>query len=274
MLILHSGPRVLSLPCSMSETRNLESLFVDNLELIERIASAISRRHGLRRDDSNDWISWVKLSLIENDYEILHKYRGESMLSTYLTVVVAMLYRDYRVQRWGRWRPSAAARRRGPVAVRLESLVYRQGYRFAEAAETLRVAGHTSLGDRELAALLSELPRRRPLRPVEVPAENASEEASRDAEARPDAGIDDNELRSLDELVMRGVDLLSAEDRVILRMRFWEGASVADIARTLHLPQKPLYRRLERALATLRLYLESVGVSRAEAQELLQERAS
>jgi DNA-directed RNA polymerase specialized sigma24 family protein len=45
-------------------------------------------------------------------------------------------------------------------------------------------------------------------------------------------------------------------------MRYWEGTSVADIARALGLPQKPLYRRLERALAALRAALEAAGVSR------------
>ena len=253
----------------MLETKNLESLFIENLPLVERIAAAMSRRHGLRGEDANDWTSWVKLRLIENDYEILRKYRGESMLSTYLSVVVAMLYRDYRVHRWGRWRPSAAARRRGAVAIRLQTLVYRQGYRLTEAAETLRVAGHTSLGDRELASLLSELPRRRPLRPVEVPADEVSEAAATDVDPASDP-----QDASLDELVTKGMDRLSAEDRIMLRMRYWEVASVADIARALHVPQKPLYRRLERALGELRRYLESMGVSSAEARELLQELAS
>jgi RNA polymerase sigma factor for flagellar operon FliA len=68
--------------------------------------------------------------------------------------------------------------------------------------------------------------------------------------------------------------VLSAEDRVILRMRFWEGASVADIGRALNLAQKPLYRRLERALGELRRYLESTGMSQTDARELLQELAS
>jgi DNA-directed RNA polymerase specialized sigma24 family protein len=35
---------------------------------------------------------------------------------------------------------------------------------------------------------------------------------------------------------------------------------VADIARRLDVPQKPLYRRLERALRTLRTALERAGV--------------
>jgi hypothetical protein len=39
---------------------------------------------------------------------------------------------------------------------------------------------------------------------------------------------------------------------------------VADIARTLHLNQKRLYRTIEQLLATLRLGLEAEGLQRAE----------
>jgi RNA polymerase sigma factor for flagellar operon FliA len=45
--------------------------------------------------------------------------------------------------------------------------------------------------------------------------------------------------------------------------------SVADIARTLRLDQKPLYRRLETIQATLRTALESRGVHRERASEIL-----
>ena len=61
------------------------------------------------------------------------------------------------------------------------------------------------------------------------------------------------------------------EDRVIVRMRFWEGESVADIARALGLPQKPLYRRLERTLAALRRSLEAAGVSQNDTASCLAE---
>jgi RNA polymerase sigma factor for flagellar operon FliA len=52
-------------------------------------------------------------------------------------------------------------------------------------------------------------------------------------------------------------------------MRFMENLSVANIARGLALPQKPLYRRIERALAELRKSLEAAGVSREHVQTLL-----
>jgi RNA polymerase sigma factor (sigma-70 family) len=68
----------------------------------------------------------------------------------------------------------------------------------------------------------------------------------------------------LDAALARALGQLSAEDHVIVRLRFWEGLTVADIARALGLAQKALYRRLDRALATLRARLERDGVSPAD----------
>src|SRR5215211_7323506 len=110
----------------MSEHHEFEAVFVRHLDWIQRTSAAVCRRHGLQRADAQDFTSWVTLRLVENDYAILRRFRGESALTTYLVVVVATLYREYRVKRWGRWRPSAAARRAGPVAVRLETLVHRE----------------------------------------------------------------------------------------------------------------------------------------------------
>jgi RNA polymerase sigma factor for flagellar operon FliA len=55
---------------------------------------------------------------------------------------------------------------------------------------------------------------------------------------------------------------LSAEDQVIIRLRYFDGLSVADVARTLHVDQKPLYRRIDATLQQLRAWLEQRGVNR------------
>ena len=39
---------------------------------------------------------------------------------------------------------------------------------------------------------------------------------------------------------------LSPQDQIMVRLHFGEGLSIADVARALHLEQKPLYRQLER----------------------------
>ncbi|HEX6536629.1 MAG TPA: sigma-70 family RNA polymerase sigma factor [Gemmatimonadaceae bacterium] len=255
----------------MPERQVLEAMFLDNLELIERIIASVCRRHGLRGDDASELESWIKLRLIEGDYAILGKFRGESSLGTYLTVVIAMLHREYRIQQWGKWRPSAAARRRGPLAIRLETLVHRDGYTLSEAAEVLRTSGETDLSDRALAALLSELPRRRPLRPTSVTAEAAEEaRATASADEFVDAGESELERQAAERAMARALEGLSAEDALIVRMRFWDGMSVAHIARSLRLPPKPLYRRIDAALVALRDRLERAGIGAGSARNLLE----
>src|SRR5262249_6527980 len=51
-----------------------------------------------------------------------------------------------------------------------------------------------------------------------------------------------------------------AQDRLILRLHFFENVSIADVARRLDLDQKRLYRRLERLLERLRMALEEQGL--------------
>ena len=68
----------------------------------------------------------------------------------------------------------------------------------------------------------------------------------------------------------RAIEGLTAEDAVIVRMRMWQAMSVADIARALHLPQKPLYRRVDRIYAELRRTLEAGGIDLQDVRDLLQ----
>jgi RNA polymerase sigma factor (sigma-70 family) len=258
----------------MTERRACEALFLAELDWIQETMGALCRRYGMGAADAEDFASWATMRLIDDDYAVLRKFRGESALRTYLVVVLAMLHREYRSRWWGRWRPSAAARRAGPVAVRLETLVHRDGCPLPEAILRLRTAGETALSDRELAVLFATLPRRGPgrTRPVEALLDAL---ASIPDPAAADDGIAAEERaaerRALEDALRRALEALPAEDRVIVRMRFWEGTSVADIARALGLPQKPLYRRLERALAALRGSLEASGVSRRRTAACLAE---
>jgi RNA polymerase sigma factor (sigma-70 family) len=256
----------------MLDKTSLESVFLDNLGLIDRVAACLARRHGLSGDDASDFSSWIKLKLVEDGYAIFRSFRGESSIGTYLTVVIAMLARDFRAQRWGRWRPSAAARRHGPVAIRLETLVYRHGYRVDQAGEVLRTAGETTLSDRELGKLLAALPVRAPLRPVEVgPDPLGQVESMASADGILVSEDIEHERRHAEQTLVAALGDLSLEDRLIVRMRFWDGLGVADIARGLRIDQKPLYRRLERLLGTLRQRLLAAGVDRDRIASLLTE---
>ena len=256
----------------MGDTTNLEAVFLENLTLIDRIAAALARRNGFVGEDAVDFASWVKLRMVEDEYAVFRKFRGDSAVGTYLTVVIAMLARDYRVRHFGRWRPSAAARRVGVVAVKLEALVRRQGYRLEQAAEILRTSGDTRLSDRELVGVLAQCPLRPPLRPLEVGAEQlAGVESNAVAEVLVISDETEQERRRVWSALAAAIRAYPVEDRLILRMRFWDELSIADIARALSLQQKSLYRRIDRLLADLRGRLVATGLSADECRLLLSE---
>lgn len=254
------------------QRQEAEALFLANLRWVERCAASLCRRYGLRGDEVDDIASWVKLKLIEDDYAPLRKFRGDSSIRTYLTVVVAALFRDYRAGTWGRWRPSAAALRAGSLAVRLETLVYRDGCTLDQAARTLRATGETDLPDRSLAALLAQLPIRGPLRPYEA-GEAPLDGVTGDSSAEEVVATEEAEhartqvFASLDRALLR----LPEQDRLILRLRYWEKLSVGDVSRALVLPQMSLHRRIERILHQVRRDLAEDGVEPQQLREFLGE---
>jgi DNA-directed RNA polymerase specialized sigma24 family protein len=83
------------------------------------------------------------------------------------------------------------------------------------------------------------------------PPDESALDRERHAEADRVVAVLEEELGTLD-----------AEDRLVLKMRFESDFMIADIARTLNLPAKPLYRRIEKLLRTLRRGLERRGIGR------------
>ena len=59
------------------------------------------------------------------------------------------------------------------------------------------------------------------------------------------------------------MERLSPRERLIVQLRYWSMMSIADIARWLAVPQRPLYRQIERTLDQLRRYLIEEGISDA-----------
>jgi RNA polymerase sigma factor (sigma-70 family) len=236
-----------------------EATFLENLALIDRIIASIARRHSLVGDDADDFRSCVHTRLIEGDYAIIRKFGGRSAFSTFLAVVITNCFRDFRVQRWGRWRSSSVAKRLGDLAVRLEILLYRDGYSVQHATQVLRSAGKLELTDREVAELAAKLPPRQKrgapdeATPETLPAEEQADDALKRSEQQKDQ-------TSATDALERALAILSVEDQLILRLRYWEGFSIAEVARALRIDQKPLYRRIEADLDRLREELERGGL--------------
>ena len=244
-----------------------EQLFVAELALIERVIAWVCARRCLRGADADDFASAVKLRLIENDYEVLGRFEGRSSLKTYLTAVVTRLYLDFQAERFGKWRPSAEARRLGPLALRLEALLYRDGLSREEARGVLQNDPHLAGSAETLDALVLKLPRRSPTRlvrddPPERPDHTDGFRALERAERQALAGKACGALR-------RALERLPPRDRIVLRMHIEDGLSVAEVSRALGEEQKALYRKRDTLLRQLRLDLEREGIAGRDVQELL-----
>lgn len=255
---------------SAPEWPDAEGTFLAQLERIDRIIASIARRNSLVGDEADDFASWARARLIENDYASIRKFEGRSSIGTFLTVVIANLYRDYRTHQLRRWHPSAAAKRLGGVAVRLETLLVRDGYTLTQAIEVLRSAGIAGPSERELRDLAARLPpRTRPTEVGDAPLEQLA------GSGAADGGLWEGERargwEAAQGALERALSTLSPEDQLILRLRYWEGFTIAEVARALRLEQKPLYRRIDGNLARLRAVLESEGVDRADVAAFLSE---
>lgn len=245
-----------------------QELFERYLEQIEKVASWVSRRFCMSRDDAEEFRSWVHLKLIEDDYRVLRSFSGRSGMATYLTSVIQNLARDYRMSRWGRWRPTAAAERLGLVAVQLETLIDRDGFSLDEAMEMLRSNHGVRMSRLELVDLAAKLPPR-----VRLRFGGDDEIATAESTARADQGVKETERLAILERARRvlagALAELDVEDRLILKMHYQSGLTISAIAAVLDLDQRGLYTRRDRCRRQLKASLEKRGVGAAELLEAL-----
>lgn len=235
---------------------------------VERILDAICRRNLWLGDEADDFRQWAHLRLIEDDHALLRAFAGRSRLTTFLTVVLHNLLRDYRNHRLGRWRPSAAARRLGEVGVKLDTLIHRDRRSLDDSIEILRRNHRVSLSREALASMAASLPPHYPRR----------HEAVGDADAlaspaRTDRGVHDAEraqrARRARDVLHQALMTLAPEDRLVIKLRFFESFTIARVARQLGLEQKPLYRRMKRLLGVLKQRLVAAGLTGDDIADML-----
>ena len=248
---------------------NYESLFLENLEVIEEAVKFIGRRYHLSPDEVEDLSSDVRVKIIADDYEVLRKFQGRSTLKTYLTTVVHRHFLSARVAAWGKWRPCTQARRLGPVAVKLDRLLTRDGMTFDEAARILQINDGVCLDESELRAMGERFP----VRSRRMLVADDSLDTMSDTRPGPDALFETasnlTAAEQVDAALAAALQRLPTADRLILRLYFFEGMKIADVARLLHREQKPLYRHVTRIIAQLRGDLRSCGVDEATARNII-----
>jgi len=248
---------------------NAEDIFLEQIGTIESIVSYICRKNRLDPCEGEDFLSFVKIELMDHNYEIIRKFEERAAISTYLTTVIQHLFYQHRVRMWGKWRPSAEAKRLGDKAVALERLVYRDGLSLSEAVQMLTTGGDGEYSRRELEAIWFRLPIRMP-RPVLVSQANPPDApVENDADDRLMANARQELARkaaaTMDEVLVR----MLANDRLMLKLRFWDGWKVPRIAQYLGMDPKKAYKRLEKLIIIIRRELERAGISREVVADLL-----
>ena len=243
-------------------------LFTTHAATIDSALAHACRAHRLAPDAADEFRSWATVRLLENDQAILRKFQERSKLRTFLVTVVQRLYLDWRNAEWGKWRPTADARRLGLVAIELERLVLRDQLAYSEAVHTLGSRGVATPDECEAAWV--QLPRRPRRKRVDeedmasLPSNSSASELVDSEEARA-------EVTALCDALARALAALPDADRTILQLRYWSGQTVARIAALTGEDQKALYRRFDRLCADLRRRLEGEGLS-ARALAALAER--
>jgi RNA polymerase sigma factor (sigma-70 family) len=251
---------------------SVEEFFLAHLDQVERAARFVARRAGLSHEDADDLCAALKLHLIENDYAILRRFGGRCSFATYAASVAYRLCSDEWSHVHGRWRASAEAKRLGEAAVLLEVLLLRDGSSFEEAV-ALAQRVHPTLTASAAAEIAARLPERPPRLKL-VPLANVDDRDDRVlAVESADSRVADAELAVASDAASRVVRetlrAVSAEDRVVLRLRFDDGMRVSDIARMLACDQKQLYRRIDAMVRRLRDALVAAGIDAAAAEALI-----
>ncbi|MCC7178989.1 MAG: sigma-70 family RNA polymerase sigma factor [Acidobacteria bacterium] len=240
----------------------------DNFEQVRTVVARVARRRRVPAEDREEILSRLCAHLTRDDYRVLRGYRGDSRVHTYIAVVAERLLLDWRTAHWGKWRPSAEARRLGPQAVQFERLVRRDGHSADEAHRML----HEATGARLEPALAEHLVARGPhvrrrfidIDRVRLIADHTSD---------PWAALIDQQRdrcgRRLGQCLERVVRRLPAADQVLLRMRHEQGLRVSQIAAMLGTDPKRLYRRLSAIHADLCAALTALGVSPGDVVEVV-----
>ena len=236
-----------------------------NVTLITRIAAQAGRRHRLPPQDRQDLVSIFWTHLAKDDHRVLRQFRGPGGIATYLRTVIDRVVFDMRTSLWGKWRPSARARRLGPQAEAFERLVIRDGRPPDEARAILRDVGDTVPAD-----LIGSVPVRRHGQRCLVELDLASDHRATTAD--PFAALLDQRRERYGRVVGRHlqqtVGALPADDQLLIRMRHELGLKVSQIAAMLGADQKRLYRRFETIHGRLRSSLAAAGISSRDVAEV------
>ena len=217
---------------------------------IERVVRDLARKNYLSAAEIEEYRGAVERALERNDYELLRAFEGRSTWETYLSTVVTRQFYLFQATMWGKWRPTQTAIRLGAPAMLLEELVVRDRFAVNDAIEWMRNTHRVDLPRHRLLQLAAQLG-------------ISSGRGVRGSEpaAAPNAELCDG-LRD-------ALALVSADDRLILELRFRDGLPLTRIAALMRLEARSLQRRIELAKNVIRESLLVQGINASDLETLL-----
>ena len=243
-------------------------VFDQQFGCIETLVRRVARRRRLGYEEEQELYSRVMLHVVEDDYAVLRSFQGRSSWKTYLMVMIQRVLLDWRVQEWGRYRPSAKVRRLGSTAVLLDERINRDGFSPAEAVGDVLgrgVAEHAA----EVEALADAIPRRCRRRLVEGEETLALLAGGERADSRvEDAWREQAHAKVRGGLAM-ALARLTDEERGLLRLRFVLGMTVQAIGRKTDAEARLLYRRYATIIRRLRRDLVAMGLTWREVRSMV-----
>ena len=239
----------------------------DHFDLIQSTIRSVAWMGRLQPDERGDFESYTWVKLLDDDARRLGSYLGKCPLPAFLRVVLKRILLDYRTSRWGKWRPSADAKRAGAKAVEAERRVVRDGYPIHA------VAGPGSCDERRLLRRWhgSSLTHAR----SRVREESLDATIDRLAASGPSpeeillARARDARSLGVGEALQAAMGALSAEERQLLALRYEKGHAVSHIAASMGRDQKRLYRFYERLCDRLRRDIERRGIALSDVRETI-----
>ena len=237
-------------------------LLLSNRGYIRKVAKHAAQRHKLSPQDTEDFVSEFELKLLEDDCRVVRMHKEKSSFRTYVSTVSQNFLRDYKNRLWGKFRPSAEARRLGPLGVKLDELLYRDHYTLDQACKLLKTNYHVEKSEREIRAMAALLP---PHGTRQIEDDKDLDKDPSPAPSSLQTLLDRERVARMREALGVLDELLSTlpdEDRLILQMT--GEFQVSEIARLLELPQRSLYPRIAKIRKQLRSALEDRGIDYTE----------
>jgi len=260
-------PGWLALRAPPQPTRNVEApfrLWREHEAEIEAAVRAVSAHFRFDEDVRDDFSGVVREKFFDTTRSPLLRIRDKASWESYLRVVVTNMARDYADKIWGKWRPSATAKRFGEWGVRLETLVSRDRLSLDEAVARVLSEADGALTRREAHRIYAALPAGLRSRPKPATQELARQESEDTADGPLWAGELAREKAVALERVMDLLAGMDPNDALMVRLRYEDGFTLARIGEEVGLSLQRVHERIGRALGELRDTLEQEGFERDE----------